>query len=143
MIQFFGTTAPIKSKKRKLRILVHQILADHQKTLASLNYIFTNDDELLQINISSLNHDYYTDIITFDYSIQSQIEGEIYISLDRVKDNAANFSQKFHVELIRVMVHGVLHLVGYKDKTKKQKSIMREKEDLYINKYLNTFHVEQ
>lgn len=109
-----------------------------QKTQSiELSYIFTTDDELLGINRQFLNHDYYTDIITFDLSDKDRqtITGEIYISIDRVLDNATNLQTNPKEELIRVMFHGYLHLIGYKDKTKAQQQHMRAAEDKCLTLY--------
>ncbi len=97
-----------------------------------------SDEELLEINIKHLNHDYYTDIITFDYSRGNRISGELFISLDRVKDNAESLAVTYELELTRVLAHGILHLTGLKDKTEEEISEMRSKEDevlAYIEKY--------
>ena len=102
-----------------------------------INYIFCNDDYLLGINIKYLNHNELTDIITFDYSIDKLLSGDIFISIERVKDNAISYNVDEKDELHRVMVHGVLHLCGYKDKSKDEKSLMRDKEDYYLS--LRTF----
>jgi probable rRNA maturation factor len=105
-------------------------------TLSSLNYIFCSDDHLLSMNISHLHHKTYTDIITFDLSSEKKkITGEIYISIDRVKENAAIYKVPFSTELKRVMIHGVLHLCGYKDKTEKDVKRMRAREDFYLPLY--------
>jgi probable rRNA maturation factor len=102
------------------------------KPLKRLDYIFCSDEYLLVINRSHLQHDYYTDIITFDLSEGVEIVGEVYISVDRVKENASQHSSSFQLELLRVMFHGVLHLVGYRDKKKSEITLMREKEDYYL-----------
>ncbi len=100
-----------------------------------LNYIFCSDDYLLSLNQRFLSHDEYTDIITFDHSFnKKQISAEIFISIKRVKENAKTFKTTFQNELHRVMIHGVLHLTGYKDKTKKQQQAIRKKEDYYLRK---------
>lgn len=104
--------------------------------LESLNYVFCSDRELLQINKNYLGHDYYTDIITFDLSGQNKtIMAEIYISVERVRDNARQLGVSFKEELHRVVFHGVLHLCGYGDKDEKLSRKMREKENLYLNQY--------
>ncbi len=136
MIHFNGKSQVLRSLKRNIKKTVLKIISDHKKELIDLGYVFVDDEELRKINIESLDHDYYTDIITFDYGSDNHIEGEIYISLDRVKDNAEKFKQTFHVELLRVIFHGALHLVGYQDKTKSQKEKMRKMEDLYIKEHL-------
>jgi rRNA maturation RNase YbeY len=136
-------------KKTRIRAWITNIAQQEGFTITELNYIFLNDEALLEMNKQFLAHDELTDIITFDNSeIKQKIEGEIYISVDRVKDNAKSFSTKFHVELCRVMIHGLLHLCGYKDKTKAQQTIMRIKENealavLAKTDKNQTFHVEQ
>ena len=106
-------------------------------TLAELNIIFCNDARLLEINRSFLKHDYYTDIITFDLTPQGSKtkEAEIYISIDRVRENAALQGTSFKSEIHRVIFHGILHLCGYKDKSKEDKELMREKETEYLERY--------
>jgi len=106
--------------------------------IAELNYIFTSDEELLTINKEFLNHDYYTDIITFPYEEGEELAGDIFISVDRVRDNATQLNEVFEQELRRVMIHGVLHLLGYQDNSPEQASGMRDREDLA----LKMFHVE-
>lgn len=101
--------------------------------LGELNYIFSDDDYLLQVNIDFLNHHTLTDIISLDYTVGTLVSGDIYISVDRIKDNAADFNVSFKDELHRVMVHGVLHYCGYKDKTEEEKKLMRSKEDYYLS----------
>lgn len=101
--------------------------------IGEISIILTSDDFLLKINQEHLNHDYYTDIITFDYSIKDTINGDLFISIDRVNDNAKEFSVSFTNELSRVIIHGVLHLCGYKDKTPKEATLMREKENFYLS----------
>jgi len=100
-----------------------------------LNYIFCSDEYLLDINKKFLKHDYLTDIITFDLSEQNGVTGEVYISLDRVRDNAKTFDSTFSDECLRVIIHGALHLCGYKDKNKIDKKEMRKKENFYLNIY--------
>lgn len=105
------------------------------KIINELGYVFCSDEYLIKINQQYLNHNTYTDIITFDYCEGVLINGEIYISTDRIKENAANYKVEFHTELLRVMVHGLLHLIGYPDKSDDEKKIMRSKEDFYIKKF--------
>ena len=102
-----------------------------------INYIFCDDEYLLRVNKDFLNHDYYTDIITFDYVKGKTISGDIFVSLPRILDNASTLSQNFESEFNRVLAHGILHLCGYKDKTEEEKSQMRAKEDFYINQFKN------
>lgn len=104
-----------------------------KKKSGDLTFIFCSDKRLLAINKQFLQHNFYTDIITFDYSQDNTISGDIFISIDRVKENALHYETTFQNELKRVMIHGVLHLCGYKDKTKAQKKQMREKEDYYLS----------
>lgn len=117
----------------QLKKMVETIFKKENVKLAHIDYIFCSDEYLLAINQSALNHDYYTDIITFPLSEKGlPIEAEIYISLDRVKENAKTLDQTYQRELARVIAHGALHLCGYKDKSKKDISIIRAKEDFYI-----------
>jgi probable rRNA maturation factor len=139
MITFSGDTKHLTGLKNKIKRTVHLIASQHHFSINSLDYIFQGDEEILKINIEALGHDYYTDIITFDYSENKSIEGEIYVSVDRVKDNALTYKTALQEELLRVIFHGVLHIVGYKDKTKTEKDKMRDME----NKYIKLFHVEQ
>ncbi|WP_033408315.1 rRNA maturation RNase YbeY [Psychroflexus tropicus] len=115
------------------------VLLSEEKKRGDLSFIFCSDQDLLEINQKYLNHDTYTDIITFDYSEGDFISAEIYISTDRVKDNAENFEVPFEDELKRVMVHGVLHCCGYDDSTEELKAQMRALE----TKKMKLFHVEQ
>lgn len=108
-------------------------LAKHEGfTIGDINYIFCDDEYLLKINIEYLNHDTLTDIITFDYVENGVLNGDIYISIERVMENAGIFSVSFEQELHRVLAHGVLHLCGYKDKTESDAAFMRRKEDFAI-----------
>jgi len=106
--------------------------------LEQLQYIFCSDEYLLEINKQHLQHNYYTDIITFDLSEKpNAVIGEIYISVDRVRDNAQNYDATFKNELLRVIFHGALHLCGFKDKTEKDQTLMRKAEDKYLQYYLS------
>jgi probable rRNA maturation factor len=109
---------------------IADIIEQHEQELVSLTYIFCSDDYLHQINVEYLDHDTLTDIITFDNAdIEGTIEGDIFISIDRVRDNAASHHTSFEDELHRVIIHGVLHLLGFKDKTSEQEATMRKLED--------------
>lgn len=101
--------------------------------LGEINYIFCDDDYLHKINVEFLQHDTLTDIISFDYTLGKLVGGDIFISIDRVKDNAKEFNTSFKNELHRVIIHGVLHYMKYKDKTEKEKQVMREKENTCLN----------
>lgn len=99
-----------------------------------INYIFCDDEYLLKLNVEFLNHDTLTDIISFDYTVGKQINGDVYISVERVEDNATDFKVDFLSELNRVLVHGILHYCGYKDKSEEDEKLMRTKENYYISK---------
>ncbi len=105
-----------------------------------INFVFMSDDDLLAKNIEFLNHDYYTDIISFQMN-DDPIEGDIFISIDRVKENALNFSSSFDTELRRVLAHGVLHFIGYGDKTADEAKQMRAKEDAYLALFVEQFEL--
>lgn len=116
-----------------------RVIQSENKELQEINYIFCNDDYLYNINVQYLNHDTLTDIITFDNCVGNKLQSDIFISTERVEDNAKDFNVSFDNELKRVVIHGVLHLCGYKDKTEEEASLMRNKEEEKIN----MFHVEQ
>ena len=118
---------------------VTQVITSEGFIWEQVDYIFCDDAYLLDINQKHLGHDAYTDIITFDYSEGKSIAGDVFISIERVKENAKKFKQEFQNELLRVMAHGVLHLMGYSDKSEKEIAVMRQKEEEKIN----LFHVEQ
>jgi rRNA maturation RNase YbeY len=124
--------------KRQLQGFIEGIIVKEGFYMGVVNYIFCSDDFLLDINQRFLQHDYFTDIITFGLSDigSPKIDGEIYISLDRVEDNARILLQDYKKELLRVIFHGVLHLCGFRDKTKSEKQLMRNKEDEYLRLYL-------
>jgi len=131
-VSFSNRCGFISGKNRTLiRSLLKRVAASENRKIESLGYVFYTDDELLELNIAYLNHNTYTDIITFDLGDKKSknILGEIYISRDRVKENATTFGVSFEDELIRVISHGLLHLMGYKDKSTKDASIMREQEE--------------
>lgn len=111
---------------------IKNTIQQEAKSATEISYIFCTDEYLYQMNLEYLNHDTYTDIITFDYTEKSVVSGDIFISIDRVKENAIKFKTTFKNELSRVIIHGVLHLLGYKDKTPEQKQVMRSKEDFYL-----------
>lgn len=130
----------LKNKKKLREWIIFSVQLE-KKEPGDINYIFCNDECLHDLNIKYLNHDTYTDIITFNYSENTyEISGDIYISIERVKENAQKFEATFPEELYRVMIHGVLHLLGYKDKTRIDAQIMRDKEDYYLS-LLPSFNV--
>ncbi|TDE04376.1 rRNA maturation RNase YbeY [Flavobacterium sandaracinum] len=115
------------------------VIVSENKKEGEINYIFCDDEYLHKINVEYLDHDTLTDIISFDYSMGNELHGDIFVSVERVKDNAADFNVSFEEELKRVLVHGILHYCGYKDKGEAEEFLMRSKEDEKIA----MFHVEQ
>ncbi|AQY21944.1 rRNA maturation RNase YbeY [Riemerella anatipestifer] len=134
MIQFFFEEIEPISISTDISKWLEQIILSEHKKLGKINYIFCDDEYLLKINQEHLQHDYYTDIITFDYVRGNTISGDIFVSLERIKDNASTLSKDYQSEFLRVLAHGVLHLCGYKDKTEEDIKTMRGKEDFYLNK---------
>jgi rRNA maturation RNase YbeY len=133
-IQFFTHEIKFQLKQKTiLKAWIEGAFKQHKKTLKSITYVFCSDEYLLEINQGFLQHDFYTDIITFDYSTKIEVESEIYISIERVKENAKELHTTFDEELHRVMIHGVLHLCGMKDKTKAQQAEMRQAENKYLS----------
>lgn len=136
MISFQNQGIDFKLKdKTRLKQWIKHIILSENKIAGPIAYIFCTDDELLEVNLAHLNHNTYTDIITFDYTEGSKVSGDILISIDRVKENAVKFEVSFEEELRRVMIHGVLHLCGYKDKSKEQSQLMRKKENSALSKF--------
>lgn len=126
----------IFSNKTKLKKFIEALFKKEQHRLSHIHYVFCSDEFLLNINNTFLQHDYYTDIITFGLSEKDQpIEAEIYISIDRVKENANGLGIGYQQEMLRVIFHGALHLCGYKDKKKSEIITMRAKEDQYLQRY--------
>lgn len=114
---------------------ISRVIASEGKKEGEINYIFCDDDYLHQINVEYLNHDDLTDIISFDYSVGNELHGDIFISIERVRENAADFDVSFDEELLRVMAHGVLHYAGYKDKSDEDEVVMRKKEEEKMKLY--------
>ena len=113
----------------RIKKWISVIVKNHVKSVGKINYLFCSDEYIYDANVRFLNHDTYTDIITFDYVEGVLLSGDILISVDRVGDNASKFSTSFERELRRVIIHGVLHLIGFKDKSEKDASVMRQKEE--------------
>ena len=135
MIQFFFENTDEIKLPLNLAEWAENIIISEQKKPGKITYIFCEDEHLLEINRTYLDHDYYTDIITFDYVKGKTIAGDIFVSLQRISDNAVTLSSDFENELLRVVAHGILHLCGFKDKTEKEVADMRAKEDFYLNTY--------
>ena len=138
-INFYSENDFVLADHRKYEKWIECVIASEEKKLEEISYIFCDDEYLLNLNEEFLKHDTYTDIITFDYSVGKILQGDIYISTERVKENSDEFNVSFEEELRRVIIHGVLHLCGYKDKTKEQSLLMRQKEE----EKMELFHVEQ
>lgn len=135
---FFEDTPELKLSTENYFSWIDSIVNNHNHTLTSLNYIFCSDEYILEINKEYLDHDYYTDIITFDNSDEDHlIEGDIFISIDRVKENAETNHTNFITELNRVIAHGLLHLLGFGDKTEEEKNEMRKNEDACLSLFPN------
>ena len=134
---YFLKKVPSLKNRTQLKLFLKKLSKLYKKEIDSLNFIFCSDEYLLEINRNHLQHDFYTDIITFDLSESKLIRGEIYISTDRVKDNAKTFHTSFKEEIHRVIFHGVLHLCGFKDKSKKEAESMRSEEQKALNLYFN------
>lgn len=137
MIHYFSENNFILKNKRKRKKWIYNTIINENTKLGNINYIFCSDEQLLKINIEYLNHDFYTDIITFDYRENDIISGDIFISIDRIKENSNINKSNFEEELNRVLVHGILHIIGYKDKSIEDSKLMREKENYYLNIYKN------
>ncbi len=125
------------SNEQEVRGWLEFVLDEEDRELGEVSYIFCDDDYLYDINVKYLKHNTLTDIISFDYSLGKVVSGDIYISVERVEENARDREIEFADELHRIMVHGLLHYIGYKDKTEAQRKTMRKKEDYYLS--LRTF----
>jgi len=139
MISFNYETGFELQDEAKYEDWLSRVIESEDKTEGEINYIFCDDEYLLKMNVEFLDHDTLTDIISFDYTMGSLISGDIFISVERVKDNAADYNVSFDEELRRVMVHGILHYCGYKDKTDEDSQVMRAKEE----EKMKLFHVKQ
>lgn len=133
MIQFFFENTDAISISQDIKTWLEDLIRAENKKPGAINYIFCDDEYLLKVNRDFLQHDYYTDVITFDYVKGKTIAGDIFVSLPRISENAATLSKDFDAELYRVLAHGILHLCGYKDKTDEEITEMRRKEDFYLN----------
>jgi len=134
MINFNYETDFILSEEDTISSWIESTIINEGYKLEEINYVFCDDEYLHKLNVEFLDHDTLTDVISFDYCVGKMVQGDIFISVERVKDNAEDFKVEFINELNRVMVHGVLHYCGYKDKTESDASLMREKEDYYLER---------
>jgi probable rRNA maturation factor len=123
--------------KRLIKQWINEAISQEKRHPGDINIIFCSDAYLLQMNNDYLQHDYYTDIITFDYSEDGVLNGDLFISIDRVKENARNVEAKLQNEMQRVIIHGIMHLCGYKDKKKSDKELMTKMENIYLRKLEN------
>lgn len=136
MISFFSEDIVFNlSNKLQSKRWIKNICEQYEKGVGDINYIFCSDDYILEINKKYLNHHYFTDIITFNYNEDDRVSGDIFVSIDTVKSNAIEFDTTFDNELRRVMIHGILHLVGFNDKTDEDKLVMRQKENEALDKF--------
>ena len=132
MIKYFSSTDFAIKDKLILTSWIEEVINKESRLLEELVFNFCSDESLLKINKEFLKHDTLTDVITFDYSSSKTVSGEVFISVDRVRENAKEFHQDFNDEIRRVMIHGVLHLCGYKDKTPKDKALMSDMENRHL-----------
>ena len=130
---FFEDIDEFDIKKTDIEKNIEKLVINENRILGDVNYILCSDNYLLNINREYLNHDYFTDVISFDYCEENVISGDIFISVDTVSDNAKEYGATFENELERVMIHGVLHFVGYNDKTESDQKTMRAKENQYLS----------
>ncbi len=135
---YFLDRKPTLKERTRLKLFIEKLFMLEKKKLGNLSYVFCSDKHLLGINKDFLKHDFYTDVITFDLSpSKNEIEGEVYLSVDRIKDNAKQLVISYKEEMHRVIFHGALHLCGYKDKNKSDILMMRQKEEKYLQMYFN------
>ena len=132
-ISFYSVGTFSLKTEASVAACIKAITAEESREVGDITFVFCDDNYLLKINKEFLDHDTYTDVITFDYSVGNEIISEIYVSTDRVEENAKKYKQTFENEIHRVMIHGVLHLCGYNDKLAEEKQIMRDKENHYLS----------
>ena len=129
MIDFFSETVFSLQNPNEIALWISKTINDHKREEGEISYIFCDDQYLHKLNLEFLNHDSLTDIISFDNSLGDQINGDIFVSVERVKENADTYKTNFEDELHRVIIHGILHYCGFNDKTKEEAALMRKKED--------------
>lgn len=135
-IRFYCEDIPeIKINKNQAIRFIEQLIEDENRKTGTISIIFCSDEYLLKVNKQYLKHDFYTDVITFDYSELNVVSGDIFISIERIRENAEQFRESFNRELFRVIFHGFLHLIGYNDKTIEEKRMMQKKENFYLDKF--------
>ena len=123
------------NKRREFKKWISQVIIKHQKKAGSINIIFTSNEYLKTINQDYLNHNYFTDVITFNYNEEMLVSGDIFVSIEQVEINCQEYSTSFEEELARVVIHGLLHLLGFNDSTQEEKAIMREEEEKALKLY--------
>ena len=138
MISFNYETEFILENETLFSDWISRVILSENKKEGDINYVFCDDEYILEINKQYLDHDYYTDIISFDYSVGNELHGDVFVSVERVRENATDFDVTFVEELKRVIIHGILHYSGYKDKSEEEELLMRQKE----NEKIAMFHVE-
>ena len=122
-------------EKRKIRQWINKVVEIEKKELGELNIILAGDKELLELNKTYLSGKYLTDVITFEYNKEKKISGDIYLSVERIRENALKFNERVDREILRVIIHGIMHLMGYKDKKDEEQKKMRQKEDEYLDMF--------
>ena len=137
MISFSAETQFEFLEAKTTSVWLSSIISQESHLEGELSFVFCNDNFLHKLNVEFLNHDTLTDVISFDYSVGKEVHGEIFVSVERVRENAAEFNQRFEAELSRVMAHGVLHFCGYMDKTEAESSMMRNKENFYLEQLMD------
>lgn len=139
-IRFFNEDVDLPVfKRRKISNWLKFVVTSQSKKIGNICFVFCSDNYLLEINKRYLNHDYFTDIITFDYVENNLVSGDIFVSLDRVLENSLDYNVSYNNELFRILIHGVLHLLGFNDKLEDDKVIMTEKEDFYLKMLIDNF----
>jgi rRNA maturation RNase YbeY len=138
MIKFFSENEFRLKREKDLKKWISMVISSEGFEEGDISFVFCSDAYLAKINLEFLKHDTLTDIISFDYSLDKLLEGEIYISTERVADNAKDLEASFVNELLRVVVHGILHMCGYNDKKEEDKNIMRSREDHWLREYETT-----